>query len=131
MKGRNQILSTGITAYMSGELGVPVERPYVSLNLDVAFNFRTRPQPAFEGAYSNPTPNIAAALERSPGARVLLVGGYYDMAVPLLGPIYALDHAGVPKARTDVLAVAAGHSPYDTTEQRAAVSAALHRLVKN
>jgi carboxypeptidase C (cathepsin A) len=130
MKGKNQILAPGITAYMSGELGVPLSRPYVSLNLDVAFEFRTRPQPAFEGAYVNPTPNIAAALERSPEARLLLIGGYYDMAVPLLGPIYALDHAGVPRARTEVLAVAAGHSPYDTSQQRAAVSAALHRLVE-
>jgi hypothetical protein len=42
----------------------------------------------------------------------LLVGGYYDMAVPLMGPRYALTHGGVPMERVDMHAFVAPHSAF-------------------
>lgn len=108
----NIIKSEPIKAYMEGELGVHTARDYLSLTLDVNFRWNWQGAGGSPRFYVNSTPNIAAAMTRQPQMRVLLVGGYYDMAVPLLGPRYALTHAGVPMERVTMHAFVAPHSAF-------------------
>ena len=63
--------------------------------------------------YSNPTANIGAAMAKQPDMRVMLVGGYFDLATPFLAARYALDHGGVPPDRVTIAAFPGGHSMYD------------------
>ena len=103
---------------MAQELGVRTTRDYLSLTLDVNFRWdwrseavtRDGKEPVF---YINTGPNIAAIMQQKPALRVLLFGGYYDLAVPLLAPRYALEHAGIPMERVEMQAFAAGHSPFE------------------
>ena len=109
----NVVKSEVIKTYMEQELGVHTARDYLSLTLDVNFRWHWGSDndgpPRF---YDNATPNIAAAMAKHPHMRVLLVGGYYDLAVPVLGPRYALAHAGVPMDRVDMRAFVAPHSAF-------------------
>lgn len=126
----NVIKSAPMKAYMEQELGVHTARDYLSLTLDVNFrwNWQRGTQPNF---YVNPTPNIASAMIRQPRMRVLLVGGLYDMAVPVLGPRYAIQHAGVPLDRVDRQAFVAPHSAFQGDVNLAAGSKIVHEFLRS
>jgi pimeloyl-ACP methyl ester carboxylesterase len=94
-----------IAEYLRSGAGATATGPYTSVDIGIAlrFDFRAADKRLF---YHNPTENIG----RLPSARVLLIGGYFDLATPLLGGIYALAHAGLPLDRVDVLPLPCGHS---------------------
>jgi hypothetical protein len=52
-------------------------------------------------------------MAHQPATRLMLAGGYYDLAVPYLGASYVLAHAGIDPLRIESVGFAAGHSPYD------------------
>lgn len=108
----NTIKSVPIKNYMHDELGVNTSRDYISLTLDVNFRWDWRGDQKTAQFYVNPTANIASLLANQRQTRVLLVGGYYDLAVPVLGPRYALTHAGVPLDRVLMVALVAPHSAF-------------------
>lgn len=126
----NVIKSVPIKAYMEHELGVRTARDYISLTLDVNFRWNWRGAGDGPRFYVNPTPNIAAAMARQPRMRVLLVGGYYDMAVPLLAPRYALTHAGIPMDRVNMQALVAPHSAFQGDTNLATGSVLVHDFVR-
>jgi carboxypeptidase C (cathepsin A) len=104
-----------IKAYYRDELHVAETAPYVTLSFAVngAWNWK-----ALEGDdnalfYLNATPNIAALMKRQPNTRLMLAGGYYDLAVSYLSANYVLSHAGIAPQRVRAVGFASGHSPYD------------------
>jgi hypothetical protein len=115
---------------MERELGVHTGRDYLSLTLDVNFRWNWRGTGREPRFYVNPTPNIAAAMVKQPRMRVLLVGGYYDMAVPVLGPRYAMTHAGVPLERLTMQAFVAPHSAFQGDANLANGSAVVHEFLR-
>jgi hypothetical protein len=82
------------------------------------------------GFYVNPTANIATLMTKQKATRLLLLGGYYDLATPLLAPRYALAHAGLPAERVTIKAFAAGHSPFEGEANLAKFSEAVHAFVR-
>jgi carboxypeptidase C (cathepsin A)/predicted metalloprotease with PDZ domain len=126
----NVIKSAPIKAYMEHELGVHTARDYISLTLDVNFRWNWRGEGDGPRFYVNPTANIAAAMIKQPRMRVLLVGGYYDMAVPLLAPRFALTHAGIPMDRVSMQALAAPHSVFQADSNLATGAALVHDFVR-
>ena len=126
----NIIKSEPIKAYMERELGVHTARDYLSLTLDVNFRWNWRGEGVSPRFYINPTPNIAEAMKKRPQMRVLLVGGYYDMAVPLMGPRYALTHGGVPMERVDMHAFVAPHSAFQGDANLAAGSGVVRDFMR-
>ena len=127
----NVIKSEPIKAYLERELGVHTTRDYLSLTLDVNFRWSWRGEGVSPRFYINPTPNIATAMNARPQMRVLLVGGYYDMAVPLMGPRYALTHGGVPMERVDMHAFVAPHSAFQGEENLAVGSGVVREFMRN
>ena len=126
----NVVKSEPIKAYMERELGVHTARDYLSLTLDVNFRWNWQSEGTSPHFYVNPTPNIAKAMIKEPRMRVLLVGGYYDMAVPLLGPRYALTHAGAPLERLTLQALVAPHSAFQGDANLAAGSEVVHEFLR-
>lgn len=118
----NVIKSEPIAAYLRDEIGVRTTRDYYSLTLDVNFNWDWRSPSRLPEKSRDATPNIAGLMQAKPQLRVLLLGGYYDLATPVLGPRYAITHGGVPLDRVDMVTLAAGHSPFegDANRQRTA-----------
>lgn len=125
----NVIVSDAIGAYMRNELRVPTTEPYISLTLDVNFKWtwpRTRGLEA-----PSYTANISKIMADKPRLRLLLIGGYYDLAVPLLAPRYALDHAWLPKDRVRMVALETGHSAFEGNEGRTAMKQLLGSFIAN
>jgi carboxypeptidase C (cathepsin A) len=114
---------------MRQALKVPTSRDYLALTLDVNFRWNWTSRSDSPQFYVNATPNVAALLAKRQNARVLLMGGLFDLAVPAAGPRYALLHAGLPTDRLTMKTFVAGHSPFDSDESRAQVSAAVHEFI--
>jgi hypothetical protein len=114
--------------------GAPADGSYITLSLELNFRFDHRAPlsddryaDATAHYYRNPTAHVADLLRARPDTRVLAIGGYYDLAVPLASIEHALAHAGLPADRVDLLRLVSGHSLDDTVLPEAA--AALRRLI--
>jgi carboxypeptidase C (cathepsin A) len=114
----NVIKSETAKSYLQKDLTVKTGRDYISLSLDVNFRFKWselfEPKDSHdqESFYFNSTPNIAAVMKKQPALRLLVVGGYFDLAVPLSAPRYAIEHAGIPLNRVTMAALPTGHSVF-------------------
>ena len=93
------------------------------------FNWSWRRASDEPGAGWGVAQNIAALMKAKPGMRVLLLGGYYDLAVPLLGPRYAFTHSGIPLERARMVALPTGHSVAEGEENLPRASALLHDFI--
>ena len=130
----NVIRSPSITRYYRDEVGVRTEREYFSLTLDVNFNWNWNELmgsndrgPRF---WFTTTPNLEKLLREKPNARLLVVGGYFDLATPLLGVEHAITHARLPNDRVEVLALPGSHSPYDDPRNLETVAERLRALAR-
>ena len=97
--------------------------------MNFAWNWNSGSPKAEENQYFNVTPNITKLMKARPQARVLFIGGYYDLATPALAPQYALIHAGVPLDRTKMRVFDSGHTPYEGDDSRKQVSVELHDFI--
>jgi carboxypeptidase C (cathepsin A) len=123
MNDPSMTMTTGsansLNEYFRTTLGAHTARDYVSLAMDVNALWNWNPDSTEDGFYHNATPSIGAAMRTHPRMRVLLMGGYYDLAAPILSARYALDHGGVPPERLTVSLQKGGHSMYETDATRA------------
>jgi len=104
--------SADVAAYLRDRAGVPFNRDYVSLTLDVNFSWNWREPTDAAREYYNPMANLPKVLKDKPGLKVLVVGGLYDIAVPIAQVRYAIDHAGIPAGRVDYMIEPAGHTAF-------------------
>ena len=126
----NVIRSPAITRYMADELNVRPGRDYVSLSIDVNFSWNWSELTDNRILYFNPLPNIASAMASNPAVRLMVVGGLYDLVVPIAGPRYAVRHAKIPLDRVRFLAVPAGHSAFEPPETRAKFTAPIRDFIR-
>ncbi|MCC4594941.1 hypothetical protein NRY95_15495 [Xanthomonas campestris pv. phormiicola] len=129
----NQIKSVVIADYLHGLFGAALPRDYVSLDIDIAMAWRFSPDdgaaaaPAGTAMRFNPTPNLARLAQANPDFHVLALNGYYDLAVPALGPWYALHHSALDPARIDFRLLPGGHAVFAED----ALRPQLHGLLKD
>jgi carboxypeptidase C (cathepsin A) len=131
----NVIKSSLAKNYFENDLKVKTARDYLALSLDVNFRWNWSEllydkDPKDPSFYINPTGNIAAAMHAQPAMRLLLIGGYYDMAVPLLAPRYALAHTDIPTGRMLMKAMAGPHSTFEGAENRRAGTSTLRAFMR-
>jgi hypothetical protein len=69
-------------------------------------------------------------MARNPSLRLMVVGGLYDLVVPIAGPRYAVRHARIPLDRVRFLAIPAGHSPFEAPEIRAKFVAPIRDFIR-
>jgi carboxypeptidase C (cathepsin A) len=119
----NVIISKPIGDYLRTELKVPTGRDYYSLSLDVNFNWNWAPREASYGGDRGVSRHIAALMRARPNTRLLVIGGYYDLAVPVLAPIYTLSHSAIPRDRVTTAFLPTGHSPFEGRTRAQAVAA--------
>jgi carboxypeptidase C (cathepsin A) len=131
----NVIKSESAKRYFEKELKVKTARDYLALSLDVNFRWNWCEllydmDPKDPSFYLNPTSYIADIMNAQPKMRLLVVGGVYDMAVPLLAPRYALTHAGVPLERVSIKALAGPHSVFEGRENLREGSDLVHAFLR-
>lgn len=130
----NRIASALMAEHLRGLFGPALAGDYVSLDIGIAMAWRFSPDdgtpdPAAARRF-DPTPHLARLAAADPGFRVLLLTGYYDLAVPALAPSYALHHAGLDPARIDERLLPAGHAVFAEAALRAPLHDALHDFLK-
>jgi hypothetical protein len=137
MIGQNIKKSGFAKEYLKNQAGLDTTLDYFALRLDLAMSwdwFGSVPKGLPREniidfrAYYNLTPNLAVWMKQRPAARLMLIGGYYDLATPVLGPQYALSHADIPLDRLTLLSVLSGHTAYAEDETRKLVSDKLHEF---
>lgn len=126
----NVIRSAAITSYMRDELSVPVDRDYVSLTLDVNFNWNWFEPTDDRALYHHPLRHVAAAMAARPDLRLMVAGGLYDLAVPVASAQNAIRHAGIPLDRVTFLELPAGHSPFDDATNRHRFASQVREFVR-
>jgi carboxypeptidase C (cathepsin A) len=104
-----------VSTYFADTLRFPAKGNYVSLNLKANFAWTW---PATNGfiEYWTVAPFIAAAMQKQPQLRILVAGGYFDLATPLYATMYTLDHVGADSKRITYVNFATGHDTFDTEE---------------
>ena len=71
-------------------------------------------------------PDLAAAMKRNPQLKVMMNGGYYDLATPYFAAIYELRHLAVPPAvasNVEIKLYPSGHMVYANESALAALEA--------
>ncbi|MCL1074732.1 alpha/beta fold hydrolase [Shewanella dokdonensis] len=134
LKGGLVIKSPAIAHELQQLTGIKMSRDYLALNLNVNFHWQyvdKRP-PGFNTPifYFNPTPNIAALQQQQPTMKIMVLSGYYDLAVPALAAWYALVHAGVSPAQMQYEILPAGHSIFADPSVRKQLQPQLTEFLK-
>jgi carboxypeptidase C (cathepsin A) len=103
-------------AYLQGELGVQVDRPYVvSGGRELERHWRWRPAPdgePWEPSYVNTARDLSRALRRNSGLRVMVAAGYYDFATPFFDAEYTFARHGMLSERVTMTYYEGGHMMY-------------------
>jgi carboxypeptidase C (cathepsin A) len=122
-KGRSD--SEIIQEYLTGPLKFTTSETYRSLNLDINAKWKFD----VEEALRSPAKLVGKALKTRPGMRVFWSGGMYDLATPLYGGIYTLDHSGIPADRLTIARFPTGHMVYEGDENLARFTKAVRGFV--
>jgi carboxypeptidase C (cathepsin A) len=127
----NVIKSSVGKTYFVSELGVHTTRDYVSLTLDVNFkwNWQQKQEPWHPKFYTNAAPYFAAYMQKHPQTRLLVVGGYYDLAVPILSARNAISHSGIPLDRVTMAIFESGHSTFSGDASLARMDNLMHSFL--
>ncbi len=110
-------------AYVRGtlKLGDRPFTPYID-GPDTRWNMHHLTDPAaWPDTYLNVAPDLVSAMTREPGMRVLVVGGYFDLAAPYFGSPYLIAHLHLPedaRPRLQWKEYPAGHSVYEVDTAR-------------
>lgn len=121
LKGGLEIKSTLYADYLRQLTGIKREQPYKALNLNINFHWQFAPhREGFESLtfYFNPTNNLADFVASHPNTKLLVLAGYYDLAVPALALKYALDQSDIPYSNLKFAILNSGHSVFSDTASR-------------
>lgn len=82
----------------------------------------------------NVLPDLAAAMKRNPNLKVLMNGGYYDLATPYYMAVYELEHLPIPPtiaANIDIKLYPAGHMIFINEAALAAFEANVTTFIRS
>jgi carboxypeptidase C (cathepsin A) len=107
--------TAALNHYLRTELGVRMDRPYLTSNRAVGQNWNYRPVPlgqSWEPSYVNTARALSDALRKNGELRVLVANGYYDLVTPFLDAEYTLGRHGILRDRIEMTYYEAGHMMY-------------------
>ena len=113
--------TTAINHYLRTELRYGGDQTYKPLIYEAFLQWDLRhqapggPPVATSGNGTNVIPDLAIAMKANPKMKVLLAGGYYDLATPYFEGVYEMHHLPVPnslQANISYHYYAAGHMVY-------------------
>ena len=111
--------TAALNHYLSAELQVKMDRPYLTSNNDIGGKWNWRPVP--EGSYWEPehvnvAPQLGETMRRNPQMRVLVANGYYDLICPFFDAEYTYSRNGIETDKIQMTYYEAGHMMYTHQE---------------
>lgn len=116
--------------YFRRYLNVETARPYVGLSFEANRRWQWISPAAEPCFYTSVVGHIGEFMRARPDAQLVAACGIYDMSTPALATRYALGHAGAPSERMHIIDFPAGHTIYDTAENRATLAQAIRKMVQ-
>lgn len=126
----NKIVSEEIGRYLERVTGATRDDGYRSLNLDANFAWDWRDDPGISPFSFSAAGRLSEYLNQTDDVRLLVFGGYRDLAVPLLETQYVLTHSNLPQERVELIAMEGGHSPYAEDGLDAEFSQHVERFIR-
>jgi len=115
--------STGqvLEAYFADQLGVKIDRPYRTLNLDLNSKWDYGQKQGQLKTYYTVTPQLQDAMQRDPDLRVFVGGGVFDLGTPIMAARYATNQIDAAPDRFVFAGYEAGHTVFEHEASRAAL----------
>lgn len=124
------------TAAMNEVLGqflkVRMDRPYKTLNMEpyLRWNWRTSgPDDYYEPSFSNVTPQLGRAMQRTPGLKILVACGLYDLVTTCASAEHVFARSIIPAGRTRIEYYDAGHMMYMHDPSSEKLSSDIRRFI--
>jgi carboxypeptidase C (cathepsin A) len=104
--------TAAINAYVRGDLGLKMEREYVTIGEVGDWNWQLKGEGRDEQSYLNVAPYLSRAMRENSKLKVFVAQGYFDFATPFFGAEYSLTRPGFPNGRVNFHYYNAGHMMY-------------------
>ena len=124
------VATSALNAYLRDELEFDSEKIYkiMSMKTHERWNYED-----FKNRYVDTSEKMRELMARSPGTKVLVANGYYDLATPHFATEYTFSHMGLdPEVRDNVRMeyYEAGHMMYVHHESLEALAGHLREFVE-
>ena len=106
------VAASALNTYLRDEIGLDTEEVYNIMGMEVWKNWDYED---FKGRYVDTSEAMREVMSRSPGTKVFVANGYYDLATPHFATEYTFSHMGLdPEIRKNVQMTyyEAGHMMY-------------------
>ncbi len=122
--------STGdlLQEYFNGPLGVAIDRPYRTLNLDL--NQKWDWEREGFSTYLSVAPQLQQAMKDDPDLRVFIGGGIYDMGTPIMAARYTAGQIDADPGRFELAGYEGGHATFEHEESRVALCNDIRTFVR-
>lgn len=107
--------SAAINHYLSSQLKVEMDRPYLTSNGELGSKWRWRDVPDgryWEPSYVNVARKLGDSMRRNKDLKVLVASGYYDLICPFFDAEYTFARNGILKDQVTLTYYEAGHMMY-------------------
>ena len=107
--------TAAINHYISSDLNVSMDRPYITSNDKVYKNWNWRPIPEgkqWEPSFVNVTRKLAETMRRNTEMRVMVASGYFDLICPFFDAEYTYSRNGIDREKIEMTYYEGGHMMY-------------------
>jgi len=115
--------------YYSGQLGVHIDRPYRTLNLDLNAKWDYGQKGDRLKTYYTVVPQLQEAMQRDPKLRVYVGGGIFDLGTPIMAARYAVNQIDADPGRFVFAGYEGGHTTYEHEPSREALCDDMRKFV--
>jgi carboxypeptidase C (cathepsin A) len=124
--------STGevLDEYFAGQLGVRIDRPYRTLNLDLNSKWDYGQKGGQLKTYFTVAPQLQDAMQRDPGLRVFVGGGVFDLGVPIMAARYTTNQIDADPRRFVFAGYEGGHTVFENEASRIALCHDIRKFVQ-
>ena len=107
--------TASLNHYLANELGVSMDRPYMTSNGAIGQKWKWRPVP--EGRYWEPSmvnvaPQLGETMRRNTEMKIMVANGYYDLICPFFDAEYTFSRNGIDPDKIEMRYYEAGHMMY-------------------
>ena len=121
---------TQVADYFRTQLRFADTGTYRTINFDVNRQWSWSALDEEYGGYRTVAPYAADAMNMRKDLRLMVAGGYYDLATPLYAAPFALDHSNAPASRITYARFPTGHSIFDKPEELAKLANMVREFMK-
>jgi carboxypeptidase C (cathepsin A) len=120
--GRGGGRSTGelLGEYFANALGVRIDRPYRTLNLDLNSKWDYGQKGPLK-TYFSVAPQLQEAMRRDPDLRIFVGGGVFDLGTPIMAARYTTTQIDADPGRFEFAGYEGGHTAFEHEASRVAL----------